>query len=58
MMNEQWEDADATCPKCKCKTEMLRESGSDGYRYDKAERCPRCRWIVDFEADEIKAVRY
>ena len=45
------------CPNCKGHCEVLVEV-EDGIEYNKAERCPKCRWIVDFEADEIKPVSY
>jgi hypothetical protein len=47
------------CPRCKNRTEtLIKIDDDDGYEYCSAERCTKCRWIVDFEADEIKVKNY
>ena len=37
------------CPKCKGKTEILTGTGFDKIEYNLAERCPRCKWFINFE---------
>ena len=63
MTKGKWKANDATCPRCNGTTENLvvidlREDDWGEEEYIDAERCPRCRWIVDFTADEIKARAY
>ena len=53
----KWEKSDDICPRCKQDTEY-KVRHADGHEYHMAERCTRCRWIVDFEADKIQALRY
>ena len=66
MANGKWKETEIDekykghlCPSCSGRTETLvRIDTDDGFEYNSAERCTACRWIVDFEADEIKAKHY
>jgi len=45
------------CPRCNGNTETLIKI-EDEIEYNSAERCPKCRWIVDFEVIPFAAVNY
>jgi len=57
-MKKVWKRTGATCPRCNGETESLivteaREDDTKEHEYEDAERCPHCRRIIDFTADEI-----
>ncbi len=55
----KWEKVDEDCPKCQRPLETLAEwNEEEEVYYTNAERCPRCRWIVDFTSNAIKAKHY
>ena len=43
----------ATCPKCNNRTELA----TDNDDMDGAERCPQCKWQINFEPN-LHRVRY
>ncbi len=60
---DEWIKSEEDCPNCGKKTEVLEKTELSDWSdreitYNIAERCPRCRILVDFEADEIQGVRY
>lgn len=64
-MTDKWEptpiEENSTyhlCPRCNQRTETLYTIDDEFGECQSAERCTHCRYIVDFDADEIKAVSY
>ena len=57
-MMAKWEKSGDTCPKCEGETEHKIGIDDEGCECDQGERCSRCRWIVDFEADSIQLAWY
>jgi hypothetical protein len=45
---QSWEEVTDTCPKCNGRTEVLIET-RHGIDYEEAERCPRCKWQINFD---------
>ena len=54
----EWVKNGDSCPRCDTETEFKVSEDEDGYECHEAERCARCRWVVDFEADSIKVAGY
>ena len=57
-LNREWIPSGSNCPICKHETEMSYKQGDDGHEYETGERCTKCRWVVNFEEEKIKAKRY
>lgn len=57
-----WNQSDETCPKCQglleTRVKEVEDDHGELYEIFSAERCTRCRWIVDFETESIEAKRY
>jgi len=57
-LNREWIPSGSNCPTCGQETEMSYKKEADGQEYETGERCTKCRWVVNFEEEKIKAKRY
>ena len=57
-MMDKWVENEDKCPRCGRETEFKIGQDDEGHEYHKAERCARCRWVVNFESERIEVASY